>query len=157
MDQEANLSKLIEQMKEFIEQRDDCKKKEHFTQSMMSMCLRLKDYDIEKAYNLGLKYFERFEAKKISIESKEKLMFALNSSVIRVCSNKGLKNETIIVFELLNTKEIDEELIPCTIAIVLDYLLRDNLFQISGCLILFDLVNLKLKHLSSIRKKLIKK
>lgn len=156
---EANLSNLVEQMKQFVENKEDCKDKNLFTIPIMKMCLRSTDYEIDKAYALAFKYFERFEKHKINIESKDKLMQSLNSSIIKVSSSKGLKDETIILFDLFlwNPKEIDEELIPCTIAVVLDYLLRDELFQINGCFILFNLTKLKLRHLSQVRKKLIKK
>lgn len=158
--QEINLNSLVDQMKEFVEKKDDCSDKSLLTPALLKMCLRAKDYNIDKAYNLALKYVERFEHKKIQIESKEKLMQALESSIIRVACNKAsLRGETIIVFDLCSwiPKELDEELIPCMISIVLDYLLCDELFQINGCFVLFDITGLKLKHLSQIRKKLIKK
>lgn len=157
---EATLNSLVEQMREFVEKKEDGTDKSLFTPLVMKMCLRSKDYDITKAYQLGLKYFERLEHQKIHIESQQKLMLVLGSDIVRVLCSKGLRSETIIVVDLCawtNTKEIDEELIPCTIAVVLDYLLRDELFQTHGCFILFDLLHLNLKHLSQIRKRLIKK
>lgn len=155
---EASLNSLVEQMRAFVEKREDCKDKALFTPLLMKMCLRSKEYDIGKAYALGLKYFERLEQQKIHIESRDKLMLALGSGIVRVLCSKGRLGETIIVFDLCAwTKEIDEELLPCSIAVLLDYLLRDELFQIHGCFVMFDLLHLHLKHLSQIRKRLIKK
>lgn len=157
---EASLNSLVEQMREFVEKKEDCKDKALFTPLVMKMCLRSKEYDIGKAYALGLKYFERLEQQKIHIESRDKLMLALGSHIVRVLCSKGRLGETIIVFDLCswtNTKEIEEELLPCSIAVLLDYLLRDELFQINGCFVMFDLLHLHLKHLSQIRKRLIKK
>lgn len=155
---EASLNSLVEQMRAFVEKREDCKDKTLFTPLLMKMCLRSKEYDIGKAYALGLKYFERLEQQKIHIESRDKLMLALGSGIVRVLCSKGRLGETIIVFDLCAwTKEIDEELLPCSIAVLLDYLLRDELFQIHGCFVMFDLLHLHLKHLSQIRKRLIKK
>ena len=150
--QELNLNNLVKQMNELISKKD----KHLFTPEIMKMCLRARDYDIDKAYSLGIRYVERFKQCKIKIESKTKLNEVLNSSIIRVCCCKG---ETVIIFDLCswNSKKIADELIPATLAVVLNYLLRDELVQINGCYILFDIIDLKLKHLSQIRKKLIEK